>query len=765
MLLSVGGPSFLPEVALLVLSVLGTLIGFYIIAVLLTRTGTLHRLASLAAGSVISPGATADSFSLSGVDGAARSLVRQVWMESGGRFVLLYLPHQGNDRLVVAAAEGQFDPLQAPAQGAGLSYFHPIVRRLATSGEPLEVGAAEAQLGLPVPTILFPILSRGRLIGIIAVGPDRSNRAVAERRRESIIEAVARAAPALENAQLYGSLRHAFSELEDAQRELLALQRASVAAQSTLHLDEVLGQITLGVVDGLSFDTATVYLVDPETHTLSMPVGHAGGTKSQARPEPIPFDSGNTSIRALLANEVLVTRDIRESMLPRLIEAGALTARNVQSEITVVNLPLAARGRVIGGMTLTTRRATVSDRQLESLKTFAAQAAATIENARLYGQLEQAYGDLRTAQEQLIRAERLRTLGQVASGVAHDFNNILAAIVTHVRLAQAQTRSAPIKETLNVIEQAAIDGSTIVRRIQSLRPRTEPVMEAVDLNAVVQQSIDLTQPLYVNAAQAHGTTIVTETAFEAQTCVRGQSSDLREIVTNLILNATAAMPSGGILRLHTFDRDEFVWCSVQDTGTGMSEDVKRQMFDPFFTTKGPAGSGLGMSIVAAILERHGGRILVDSELGCGTTISVGLPPDSGRPSDGRRPRRKRRVSLRVLLAEEDEQTREDLALILSRHGHRVSDAATADEAIHSLVEQEFDVVLTDSKLGDHSGWEVAEACKTVRPNAGVVLITAWDGDGSAEAAVARGVDAVLSKPYTAEAVISVLEQALVGSSR
>ncbi|MGI8554238.1 MAG: ATP-binding protein [Dehalococcoidia bacterium] len=745
-------------IALLVFSALGTLTSVYVLFVIANRHSRMRRSVGLDGDG----GAAYDEqFALAGIENTAQSLVQRICRASKCHFAVLFLPHHGDDRLTVAATDGESSPFQT----IELSYFHPLVRRLSVSGQPAEVGGGSDEIGLPPNSILFPTLSRGRLIAVLAVGPPEHHHAMGKRSRETIAQIVAQAAGQLENAQLYASLRRAFSDLEDAQRELLALQRVSVAAQSTLRLDEVLEQIAHGVEDGLAFDTATVYLVDTVQCTIAMPIVRGTSNEHVISAGPIPFDESNASIRALLAVEVFVTHDLRESILPRLIEAGALSARDLQPELTVVNLPLASKGRVIGGMALTTTRATVSERQIESLRTFAAQAAATIENARLYGQLETAYSDLRTAQEQLIRAERLRTLGQVAGGVAHDFNNILAAILTRAQLAQQQTRSPHLREALAVIEQAAMDGASIARRIQSLaKPRAEREPEAIDLQAVVQQALEFTQPMWLNAAQARGVKITTETSYDKTGTIEGHPSELREVITNLILNATAAMPDGGVLRLHTAQKDGYGWCSVEDTGTGMTDDVKKQVFDPFFSTKGAGGSGLGMSIVAAIVERHRGKIQVESELGRGTRIRVDFPISSVRALTQKPARRRGSVSLRLLIVDEDERTRDALSLILSRQRHRVATAATVEAGIRALVEEEFDVVITDLGLGEHSGWEVAEASKSLRPNAAVILVSAWAAQWEPEEARARGVDAVLAKPFTIEEVFSCLEKALVGAA-
>lgn len=747
------------DVVLLLFSILGTLFGL-LIAAFLFRHSTLQRLSGLISAYTTDPLIEdGGRLTLAGVGSATRSLVRFVSAQSEARFVLLLLPDVASNSFTVAAGDGESKALEAMS----LPLSHPLLRQLTTASEPIEMTDVAEYIPFPRFTLLFPIHSRVSLVGVLAVGPRSPHLPVRKRAQSAITLAASQAATTLENAQLYSSLRRALSDLENTQRELLALQRVSLAAQSTLRLDEVLAQIALGIVECLAFDVATVYLVDTETMILSTPVARGPGVIWQPSAESIPLDDRNETSRFLLANEVFTTHAIQDTLLPRLVEAGALRIPDLPRELTIVNVPLAAKERVIGGMTLATHERQVSDQQIQSLRSFAAQAAAAIENARLYGQIEHAYSDLRTAQEQLIFAERLRTLGQVAGGVVHDFNNILSAILARAQLARQQTRSVPLLESLAVIEQAAMDGANIVRRIQSLaRPSGKRAPEAVDLNNMMQQALELTQPVWLNAACLRNVTITVETSFDASVPAEGQASEMREVITNLILNATEAMPAGGTLRLRTYERDGFVWCAVEDTGVGMTEEAKRRIFDPFFTTKGASGSGLGMNIVAAILEQHGGKAEIDTELGFGTTVRVGLPPATTRIAPKQQQHRRGRVSLRILIVEQDERTREALALMLTRYGHRVVTASNAERAVRYVVEQEFDVVITTPSLGDHTGWEVAEATKTIQPSSAVVLATAWAGQWTPQEIQARGVDAVLAKPFTIDEVLSSLEEALVG---
>jgi signal transduction histidine kinase/CheY-like chemotaxis protein len=744
-------------IALLIFSVLGTLTGIWI-AVALLRRGGIQRLSGfLITNQFLSPTTAERDLTQPDSDSLARGLLDLVAAQSGCRFAALFLPKVRDDCLEPVLVEGDSSGWQA----AEIPYAHSLVRRMMQEAEPLLIRVDRQDSPLPDLTTIFPVLSRGHLIGAIAAGPTESGRAISRRSLRALTNVVEQSTASLENVQLYRSLRQAFTEVEDAQRELLALQRVSVAAQSSLRLDQVLSQIVQGVTDSLAFDLAVVYLADLQNRTISMPVRSPADPGRVLKNDQITLDESNPTTRAMLADEVLVTHDIQESLLPKLIEEDLVRPNEVVADSTVANLPLVSKGQVIGGMVLATRRPAFSAVELDSLKSFAAQAAATISNARLYEELERAYRDARTAEDQLLQAERLRTLGQVASGVAHDFNNILTAILNRAQLARLQTRTPDLRESLSVIEQAALDGSNVVRRIQSLaRPHEERTPEAVNLGDVIQRALEFTRPMWSNVARAHGVAIAEEAAFAPEIFIDGNPSELREVFTNLILNATAAMPAGGTLRLRCEFRDNSAWCSVEDTGTGMPEDVRLRVFEPFFSTKGEAGSGLGMSIVAAIVQRHAGTIEIDTQPGQGTRVQMYFPKSSGKVVQIRDRRQRGRVSLRILLTEEDDVGRSALELLLSRNGHRVSTASTAEDAVRLLVEQEYDVVLTELALGPHSGWEVAEAAKVIRPAAAVVLTTAWTADWDSAELRQRGVDAVLSKPYTVDQIHACLEQAL-----
>src|SRR5215510_7067034 len=251
----------------------------------------------------------------------------------------------------------------------------------------------------------------------------------------------------------------------------------------------------------------------------------------------------------------------------------------------------------------------------------------------------------RLARERAAQADKLRALGQLASGVAHNFNNILAAILGHAQLIKRDSNDERIAERMEIIENAALDGGQTVKRIQAFGvQQNESINETVDVNQLVQDSTTLTQARWCDEAQARGLTYNVELDLQHVPLVRGSGSELREVFVNIILNALDAMPQGGELKITTEAKGGMVLVSFSDNGIGMNSDVSDHVFEPFFTTKGVMGTGLGLAVSYGIIERHGGRIEVRSSLGKGTTFTIALPlgepvREADERDQQRRPRR------------------------------------------------------------------------------------------------------------------------------
>ena len=231
--------------------------------------------------------------------------------------------------------------------------------------------------------------------------------------------------------------------------------------------------------------------------------------------------------------------------------------------------------------------------------------------------------------ERLLQSEKLRALGEMAAGIAHNFNNVLTAILGQTRLlAHHPADVEAVQKGLVIIEKAAEDGVTTVQRIQKFaRGATTSEFTPTDLNQVVKEAIEATQPIWKDQSWRESRPVEVVTELGTIAPVHGRSSELREVLINMILNAVGAMPEGGRLTLCTRQGEGSVCVDVSDTGTGMTDGVRRRIFDPFFTTKGTKGTGLGLSVSYMLIKSYNGDIEVRSKPGLGTTFSIKLPSE------------------------------------------------------------------------------------------------------------------------------------------
>jgi len=287
------------------------------------------------------------------------------------------------------------------------------------------------------------------------------------------------------------------------------------------------------------------------------------------------------------------------------------------------------------------------------------------------------------------------------------------------------------------------------------------------LAAVVSEALKITRPRWKNEPEHRGVGIEIRTAVEHLPPVLGDDAEIREVLTNLILNAVDAMPGGGSLeitgRVVESDggrekRQSWVEVYVTDTGTGMAEEVRRRVFDPFFTTKGAHGSGLGLSVVYGIMERHGGHIGVASAPGQGSIFTLRFQIAQGDSAQGRTRAEPPVASCRrILLVDDEPHVRETIAELLRSAGHTVIEAEGAMVGLTRLTEHAVDLVLTDLGMPDMNGIELAQTIKRQSPTLPVVLLTGW-GNRTVRQEVVRGtVDAVLGKPVGRDELLRCVE--------
>jgi CheY-like chemotaxis protein len=346
----------------------------------------------------------------------------------------------------------------------------------------------------------------------------------------------------------------------------------------------------------------------------------------------------------------------------------------------------------------------------------------------------------------------------MASGVAHDFNNILAAILGRVQLILHHAEDSTLRRWLQVIERAALDGAQTVRQIQEFtRIRRDQPAETVDLTQVVHDAVEMTQTRWRDHTQSQGLEVRLVTDLAPVPPVDGHPAELRQVLTNLILNAVDALPHGGTITITTRTAGAAVEVSVADTGVGMSDEVRRRIFEPFFSTKGPKGTGLGLAMVYGIVARHGGEVAVESREGAGSTLTIRLPLGAGRAEPGTAPLALAgSAGARVLVIDDEEHVREALADMLRLTRHDVVVASHGAEGLEQFRAAPFDLVMTDLAMPGMSGWQVAQAVKALRADVPVVLVTGWGVELPAEQLRANGVDRVMTKPFRIDEVNSVV---------
>jgi len=254
-----------------------------------------------------------------------------------------------------------------------------------------------------------------------------------------------------------------------------------------------------------------------------------------------------------------------------------------------------------------------------------------LEYDELFIDIKKALEKQKAAQQQVIQQERLRALEQMASGIVHDVNNVLTPILAYSEfLLMAPENLDDKKEVMNcltLMNMAAKDASNIVSRLREFyRHRNEgEIFSPVNLNQLVEQAIELTRPNWEDQALASNITIKISKDLQEVPLISGDKTELREVLTNLILNAVDAMSTSGTITIRTRYDDGHVVLEISDTGIGMTEEVRQRCFERFFSTKGEHGTGLGLSIVDGIIRRREGTIEIESAPGKGTTFTIRLP--------------------------------------------------------------------------------------------------------------------------------------------
>jgi signal transduction histidine kinase/CheY-like chemotaxis protein len=517
----------------------------------------------------------------------------------------------------------------------------------------------------------------------------------------------------------------------------------SQTLSSTAPTDDLLVQVVDGVMDFSGAERGFIILIDDDGN-IQIPVARSSFREQVMEPE--------RQISHNIINQVM------ESHRPVLVQ-NAMDDENYRVRESVINLELRSimvapllRGELLLGMLYVDNRSRVGqfpEEDLELLNIFSTQVAIALENSRLV--------------QEFVRDEKMRIMGMMAGGVAHDFNNLLATIIGRTQLLQKQFPDGEINRDLETVEKAARDGAGVVRRLQDYtRVSRQSDMVVTRVKTLIEDVVEFTRTQWESESFRSGRHIEVKNEVAADLLVACNPSELREVFTNIMLNALAAMPDGGVIRFAADATRERVRIRVIDFGVGMSETTRSNIFDPFFTTRKEEGNGLGMSIVYGILMRHGGAVSVESEAGRGSTIIIELPratgklpevapPHSPAPSDGGAGS----SSLRLLVVDDEDTVRTLLAEILAAAGYTVVQASGGAEALERAAAEPIDCLLTDLGMAPMSGWELAREIKA-KYDIPVILVTGWAGEIDATQARENQVDRVISKPFDPDELVNCI---------
>lgn len=415
---------------------------------------------------------------------------------------------------------------------------------------------------------------------------------------------------------------HLMDSLQERVEEMTILSAVGKSVVSLMDLEELLNRIVEAGVYVTSAEEGFLLLVDPETSDLYLRAGkNLGNWEAQGL---------RLKVEDSLAGQVVKTgKPMRRG--------GKGTGRDFKVKTgylvkSLLHVPLVVKDKVVGVLSIDNQVSDVEFTEEDQylLSTLADYAAISIENSTLYDELRKNMEDLKRSQQELIESSKLAAVGTLAAGVAHEFNNLLAAISGHTELGLISEDMDEIKQSLNVVVESVDRAKRITSNLLTFARRREPRMEIADLTEAVETPLQLME----RDLQKSNIKLVREFSdVPAIVCDAGQIS---QVCLNLLTNARDAMlPDGGTVTVKVKQDGDDIVIAFSDTGGGVPDHIMDKLFEPFVTTKGPlgggdvSGTGLGLSVSYGVVKNHGGTIEVETEEGKGSTFTVRLPIRGG----------------------------------------------------------------------------------------------------------------------------------------
>ena len=587
--------------------------------------------------------------------------------------------------------------------------------------------------------------------------------AISERRDYSVRAA---RASGHELGQLTDAFNHMLARIHAQLGNLDLLRQITRAIADRQDLSSIFKVVIHSLEHSMPIDFGCICLYDPLAQTLtatsigarSLAIANAIGLAERGL---IPIDENGLlrCVRGALVYEP-DTREVHFQFPQRLAGIGlhSLVFAPLLVESTIFGVLIAGR-REANGFTSS---------GCEFLKHLSEHVALAAHQAQLHNALQQAYDDLHRSQHTVMQQERLRALGQMASGIAHDINNAISPVTLYTEslLESEPNLSERARGYLVTIQQAIEDVAATVARMREFYRNRESqlVLASIDLNRTAQQAIDLTRARWSDVPQERGIVIDLRTELAPNLpAIMGADAEIRDALTNLIFNAVDAMPDGGTLTLRTrvlpasapspMGSGASVAIEVSDTGIGMDVETRQQCLEPFFTTKGERGTGLGLAMVYGMVQRHSGALEVDTEVGKGTTVRLSfaiatpLFASTMRFPAALLPHQR----LRILIVDDDPLLIKSLRDVLEADGHVVTAASGGQNGIDAFIaaqsgDQRFGVVITDLGMPYVDGRKVAAAVKARSRSTPVIMLTGWGQRLLSDNEIPPHVDRILSKP-------------------
>lgn len=544
----------------------------------------------------------------------------------------------------------------------------------------------------------------------------------------------------------------------------LTIENFSKKASANLDFNELTGSL-VDMLNNVMKCPVALFFLDPKGEGFSLV--NTVGKPLEASAHPFFLKSSSFVDWIIKAGKPVPAHLIRATAGPAgIMSADLKWMDTVESELVC---PLIFKDRLSGILVLGKKKGLYpySDEDISLLSALSSQIAIALDNARLYTESQQAYKELREAQEHLMHSERMRLLGQVSSGVAHDLNNLLAVISARAEMNMALITQPQAYRNTELILKAAEDSAKVVQRLRDFVKNPGVVLQdKLNVNKVVMELMPMVEHRRSEMEQTRGVFYEAEYKLQARNDIMGNGSEIRQAMVNIIFNAFDAMPNGGKVEIASQDKDEWVIISIRDNGTGMPSAVKEKVFQPFFTTKGERGSGLGLSIAQSIVSKHGGKLNFDTTPDIGTTFYLTFPIANqalAKEKAGAKEAAMHGNSKRILVIEDNKELGEAIVFFLNQAQYKAVLSTDGTDGLAQFQKDSFNLVVTDWGLSPMTGGDVALSIKAMNSTVPIMVITGWELNISPATLRDMGIVDVIIKPFAREEFLARITKIIASS--